>query len=94
MINAEEILVKMNEAIVTFGTYSFMDKGPSEVMDLDSLVDELLEWHSVEGMAEILKKVSEHNEYGKKLAEALVSSMDHMIEEEFDKLLELSGVEY
>ena len=94
MITAEEIINDMNLALKEFGTYSFMDKGPDEVMNLDPIVDELLDWHSIEEIAEILKTVSKYNEYGERLSETLVSWMDNLNDEDFDKLLELSGVDY
>jgi hypothetical protein len=88
------ILSKLKEALEKFGTYSFDDKGPDEVMNTQSIINELKTLSS-EQAGLILKEVSlSKNERGKRLAECLVSGLDDMPEEWFENLLKISEVEY
>lgn len=109
MITSTEILEKLDEALKKFGTYSFDDKGPDEVMDIDSIVKQL-KILTPEQAGSILKEVSSSKSYDlsnsyfflffsennrkKRLAETLVNYLETMPDEWFEKMLEISEVEY
>jgi hypothetical protein len=38
LITAKECIAKIRQAIKTFGTYSYDDKGPGEVMDMPAII--------------------------------------------------------
>ncbi len=77
----------LHSAIKDFGEYSFFDKGPDEVMDIDSIVTEL-EKLPLNQIGKILSSIlDEEEKYGRNLAESLVGSLDHR--EDFEELFEL-----
>ena len=51
MVN--RIVNEVDEALKMFGTYTFSDKGPREVMDLDGIVDDMKQMHP-EDAADVL----------------------------------------
>jgi len=82
-----KIKEELHSAIKQFGEYSFFDKGPDEVMDINSIVIEL-EKLPLNQIGKILSSIlDEEKVYGRNLAESLVGSLDHR--EDFDDLFEL-----
>lgn len=93
-MNAKIILDKMQVALKQFGEYTFCDKGPQEVMSLREITDEL-EKMKADEVGAILKEVKNHSDHGRILANALIDSLDHVLDDEwFDKVINISGVEY
>jgi hypothetical protein len=86
----KECLTELGIALKRFGTYSFDDKGPSEVMDIDSLLEKFRAM-PVEKAAEVLVELAasrEHDGRGMWLASTLVGEM-----EDWDELFEQPGIE-
>ena len=79
-----ECLTELGVALKRFGTYSFDDKGPSEVMDIDRLVRKLRVMPVAEATS-VLLELASCNEYdgrSNELASVLVSELD-----DWDELL-------
>lgn len=94
MITSKQILDELQSALKEFGTYSFDDKGPDEVMNLLPIITELKSLTAKQAGLILKEVASSKNERGKRLAESLVSDLDRMPDEWFDELLEVSGLEY
>jgi hypothetical protein len=80
-----ECLTELGVALKRFGTYSFDDKGPSEVMDIDRLVGKLRVMPVAEATT-VLLELASCNEYdgrSNELACALVGEL-----EDWDELFE------
>jgi hypothetical protein len=94
-MTAENILEKLNEALTKFGTYSFDDKGPHEVMNIGAISD-YIKTLSKEDAVAIIKEVIDVEGYSKRkvLADAIVGDCDNMPEDWFDYVLDNSGAEY
>ena len=95
-MTAENILEKLTEALTRFGTYSFDDKGPYEVMNITPIT-EFVKTLSKEDAATIIKEVIAAEGYSnrnKVLADAIAGECDDMPEDWFDYVLENSGAEY
>ena len=92
-ISAKVILKKLDEALKMFGTYSYYDKGPDEVMNVMSIANELKELTAKEA-GEILKEVG-NAEHGEHLRDCLANCMDNVKDDKwFEEMLEVSGAEY
>jgi hypothetical protein len=80
-----ECLTELSVALKQFGTYSFDDKGPYEVMDVESLARKLRGMPVAEVTTVLLELAAspEHNGRGNSLASVLVSELD-----DWDELLE------
>lgn len=81
----KECLAELGVALKRFGTYSFDDKGPSGVMDIDLLVEKLRVLPVVEATA-VLLELASCNEYdgrSNELACELVAEL-----EDWDELFE------
>ena len=86
----KECLTELGLALKLFGTYSFDDKGPHEVMDIDSL-GEKFRAMPAEKAAEVLVELAasqEHDRRGNWLASVLVGEM-----EDWNELFEQPGIE-
>jgi len=59
-ITSKEIVEEIKEAISMFGSYTYGDKGPQEVMDIDSIVDRLKEL-PVEDIITVLTEVRQRS---------------------------------
>ena len=95
-MTAENILEKLTEALTRFGTYSFDDKGPYEVMNITPITN-YVKTLSKEDAATIIKEVIDAEGYSnrnKALADAIAGECDDMPEDWFDYVLENSGAEY
>ena len=94
---AREILKDLDKALKDFGTYTFDDKGPHEVMFIDDFTSRLKALPYKEA-AEVLKLVGEGRKdtRGETLRDTLVGSMDDapLTDEQFEELLKISGAEY
>jgi hypothetical protein len=80
-----ECLAELGWALKRFGTYSFDDKGPSEVMDIDRWVEKLRGMPVAEATT-VLLELASCNEYdgrSNELARALVGEL-----EDWDELFE------
>jgi len=94
-VYAQYLIEEMNIALLEFGTYSFDDKGPHEVMTISKYVAELRE-KTVEEIAKVLTKVLDIGEETKNyrcetLVNALVGDMDTMNDADWDKLFTLDN---
>ena len=80
-----ECLTELGVALKRFGTYSFDDKGPSEVMDIDRLVGKLRVMPVAEATTVLLELAAspEHKGRGNSLASTLVGEL-----EDWDELFE------
>ena len=93
MITSKEIVKQLKTALKKFGEYSFLDKGPSEVMFVDPIVAELRKM-SAEDAGKVLKEVAGLHKHGQFLANNLVSDLESMPEDWFNEVLRISGVAY
>lgn len=86
-MTAPDIIKQMKKAIKSFGEYSFEDKGPSEVMDLDPIIESLKS--ETPGTAKsIIEEVYNHDRFGAILAAELVINLDDTDEEWWDSLMQ------
>lgn len=95
-MTANDILIKMNEALNRFGTYSFDDKGAHEVMDISSIVSHVKSLNK-EDAAKLLKEVVDakgFSDRNKSVADAIMGDCDDMLDEWFEYVLENSGADY
>lgn len=95
-MTVENILEKLAEALTRFGTYSFDDKGPYEVMNIAPIA-RFVKTLSKEDAAKIIKEVIEaegFSDRNKELANTIAGECDDMPEDWFDYVLENSGAEY
>lgn len=92
-ITSDEIVKDLKEALERFGTYSFDDKGPSEVMDLDEIVSEL-RGMSAKDAGAIMKEVVAKNKRGQHLIDCIASCLDDTPDAWFNEMIEVSGAEY
>lgn len=91
-MTGKEIIKDLEAALKMFGTYSYYDKGPHEVMDVESIASEL-RLISAKDAGTIMKEVGAH-EHGERLRDELAGHMDDMPERWFTEMLEVSGAEY
>lgn len=92
-ITVGDIIGQLEEALVEFGTYSFDDKGPHEVMDLDPITKRLKELEA-DDAGYILKEVIARHERGQILVTSIVNSLDDQPDDWFDKVNEMTGGTY
>ena len=86
----KECLTELGLTLKQFGTYSFDDKGPHEVMNIEPLLKKFRAMPA-EKAAEVLVELAaspKHNGRGESLASTLVGAM-----EDWDELFEQSGIE-
>jgi hypothetical protein len=88
-----EFIAEMNKAIEMFGSYTYDDKGPDEVMDLNKLVSKLKVLSASEA-GNALKELSQYNDRAYFLAETLVARLDRQPDDWFEEMLEVSGLDY
>lgn len=86
-MTAQDILTELDEALKEFGTYSFDDKGPEEVMNLDGIVN-TLNAMDVKEVVDILETVSAASDRAKTLVEHLLMDMQDIPDERWDALME------
>jgi hypothetical protein len=81
----KECLTELDVALKRFGTYSFDDKGPYEVMDVESLARKLRVMPVAEATTVLLELAAspEHKGRGNSLASVLVGEL-----EDWDELFE------
>jgi len=81
----KECLTELGVALKRFGTYSFDDKGPYEVMDVESLARKLRVMPVAEATTVLLELAAstEHEGRGNSLASVLVGELD-----DWDELFE------
>lgn len=87
---AAYIMEKIDDAIKRFGIYSFDDKGPDEVMDIDSIVRSL-SGKSVKEIGSILSEILDNYSDSKRalrFVECIIREFDYLPEDEFTELLE------
>lgn len=87
---ANEIMSKIDVAIENFGSYSFDDKGPWEVMNIKSIKKSLSE-KSIKEIASILSEVLDnYSNYKRALSvvNCIICEFDNLPEDEFDELLD------
>jgi hypothetical protein len=87
---ATEIMKKIDEAIKRFGSYSFDDKGPDEVMDIDSVTAKL-KGKPVKEIGSILSEILDNYSDSKRalrFVECIIGEFDYLPEDEFTELLE------
>lgn len=82
---AEECMHELAVALKKFGTYSFFDKGPSEVINIDALSSRFRAVgadHATEAFKDILKD----KEYGKRFVSSILVCL-----QDWDELWEKHG---
>jgi len=90
-ITAEEIIVKLDEALRQFGEHSYYDKGPGEVMDVAEITVELMSMPAT-AAGNVLAEVGEH-QHGEDLVRDLLNDMDGVDDNWFEECFEKSGAE-
>lgn len=89
MITKARIMSLLEEALVLFGTYTFDDKGPSEVMSIADFTVPLRAMTAADAAA-VLVEVARSPEYdgrGARLAEYIVLDLD-----DWDDLFKQPGI--
>ena len=92
----KNVLTEMTEALKKFGTRSFDDKGPHEVMKMSSITN-YVKSLSKEDASEFIKEIVDSQGYSdrnKEVANAIVVDCDNMSSEWFEYVLLNSGAEY
>lgn len=87
---AADIIAKLDAAIKKFGTYSYDDKGPDEVMNIDAIM-KVLQVRPIAEIGRILSEVLDaYPVYGRasRLVNCLIGEFDYLPEEEFDELFD------
>lgn len=79
---AIEVLHDLKIGLEKFGTYTFFDKGPEEVMNIDAWADKF-KTQSIDYVAETLKDILKDEEYGPRLVSSILMCL-----EEWDELWE------
>lgn len=84
------IELKTKEAIEDFGEYNFTDKGPHEVMDIESICKDLRKMApemAAQAILEVSNSENIQKGLGRNVAESLVGSMD-----DWDDLFDIDGI--
>lgn len=95
-ITSGQILEEMATAIKRFGTYTFDDKGPREVMNVQSIAKKIKAMPK-ERAARFLKEMIDAEGYegrNVELANVLAGNCEDMDEEWFGYVLDNSGAKY
>jgi len=88
MITAKEIMTEIDEALKQFGSYSYHDKGASEVMDIPAIVNKL-ELMTSEDIVKVLTEVKEnHKDPDNALMDIAVKLGNHWSGVEAEKFFE------
>lgn len=82
---AYECMHALSIALKTFGEYSFEDKGPQEVMNIDELAQRFRA-NSVDYAAQTFKDILTDKEHGKRLASAILLQL-----QDWDELWDKHG---
>ena len=87
----------LDDALKTFGSYTFGDKGPHEVMDIDDIKNSLSKL-TIKGIGEVLSQVLDNYEKvssvdggdyeASYLVNTIIGDFDDLSEEDFDELLD------
>jgi len=88
----KEIIEQLDAALKQFGEYPYYDKGPREVMDVDSIVNRLRPLPGTEAGA-ILRMVAEEHEHGRHLVNHIAERFETMPEDWVEEMLRVSGAE-
>jgi len=72
----EQMLAAIEVALKQFGEYTYLDKGPGEVMDVDMYV-EVVGKMSPDEVADSLIRLAETSQYGAALASAILMDLQH-----------------
>ena len=72
---AKKAFKKLNEALKEFGTYSFDDKGPHEVMSIGILKSDLKAMSSEDALAALKIMVARKDGRGQVLADAIICGL-------------------
>ena len=83
----EKIIKQLHSAIKEFGEYSFFDKGPDEVINIDSIITELEDFPLIEIGGIFSEILNEEKKYGLNLVVFLIGSLGHR--DDFDDLFEM-----
>ena len=79
------LIDELNNALNQFGTYTYQDKGPHEVMYINKYVNDLKSLNMKE-IAEILTYILDNHDLGEELVSAIIGDMDDR--EDFEELFE------
>lgn len=92
---ANDILVDLASALKQFGEYSFDDKGPDEVMDLDKWASKLRNLQADQA-GRVMKLVGEGRKDGRgeRLRDQFAIHLQDQPDQWFEVMLETSGAEY
>jgi hypothetical protein len=84
------IIKELGEALKMFGSYTFDDKGPDEVMDIGGLVEELKKLTSNEASEVLFEVARAKNHKGRGLQVAMYLVLDL---QDWDELFTISGID-
>ena len=88
-----EIIEDMHYSLKEYGNYTFWDKGPQEVMDIDKWVSEMKDL-SANKAKEFLEKVYDYSKEGSKVANCIISDLEDMPDDWWDELMSGEKLEY
>jgi hypothetical protein len=89
--SANDIMSQIDNSIERFGSYSFDDKGPWEVMDINS-IKKNLSTKSIKEIGAILSEILDNYsnyERARSVVGCILGEFDSLPESEFDELLDL-----
>jgi hypothetical protein len=89
-LDAIEIINKIDAAIQKFGTYSYDDKGPYEVMNIDEIINNL-KTKPIKEIGKILSEVLDNYPDQRRASyfvNTIIGEFDYLPEEEFDELFD------
>ena len=86
-ITAEEIMKQIDEALRSFGEYTYEDKGAEEVMDVYSIVNSLKEMQTKEILT-VLQTVEKEHKCAGRLLTAIAMSLQEWQDPRADELFE------
>lgn len=81
-ITAQDCCKQIDEALEMFGRYSYYDKGPTEVMFMNEIVDELNSMPATK-VRDLLKKVMNHP-HGERFVSAVMVMSQDRSDEDFE----------
>ncbi|KKM97502.1 hypothetical protein LCGC14_1167530 [marine sediment metagenome] len=88
-----KIIEEMHLSLKEYGTYTFWDKGPQEVMGVSEWASKIENLPADEAR-ELLETICDYSKEGAKLANCIVDSLDDSPEDWWNKLMVGDKLEY
>ena len=86
----DDVIKDLKFALKQFREYTFFDKGPRKVMDIDEIINEAFTTLSIEEFRELLLKLNSYSSkgYGEIVVEFILSSLDDIEDSKWEFLME------